>query len=349
MTGVLLVTGATTFAAPPPHKPASVTQPVAKAAQLPVATEKIAEAPPPAQADPVAAALAASARDAATPPATGTAGTAGTSDAGLSSSAPNATGSNGGSVAPAPTISAMPKAIPPMTWLLDPAGTLTLSDVLLPSHQNSFIPYDPLMLPRKAGTAWFRLDPVAFQKDPHTHVQPPLVLDLNTLVAGQIPGTPQVWLVARGEGGGSLIFPKGDDLFQLPDPLPEQAALYIRTSGLPAPGFAPMLRNAGNLTAVDRDGLQILLTLLGVSLLLCLARGVVERREWRMWAALYIGAVWVQAFWGLPSTPAGVVSLWDMPGLLAPGVALLILPHVGRHLMRTREQSPFIDAQLILL
>lgn len=84
-------------------------------------------------------------------------------------------------------------------------------------------------------------------------------------------------------------------------------------------------------------------------LFLCLLRGVTERREWRMWAALYIAAVWVQAFWGLPTTPAGEVSRWDMPGLLAPGVALLILPHVGRHMLRTRHHAPFIDMQFVLL
>lgn len=57
----------------------------------------------------------------------------------------------------------------------------------------------------------------------------------------------------------------------------------------------------------------------------------------------------VQAFWGLPTTPAGEVSRWDMPGLLAPGVALLILPHVGRHMLRTRHHAPFIDMQFVLL
>lgn len=79
-----------------------------------------------------------------------------------------------------------------------------------------------------------------------------------------------------------------------------------------------MLRNAASLTLVDELGTQPQLVLLAVLLFLCLLRGVTERREWRMWAALYIAAVWVQAFWGLPTTPAGEVSRWDMPGCSRP-------------------------------
>lgn len=335
LVGVLLSVTSSSAAPPPAARPAAQAQPVALPATHPAPpVTTTTEASPAVPENPVAAALASSVASAApeTPSAESVAPPV----------SPVGSAIRAGSSSPE-------QVTPQLDWLFDRTGSLTLSEVLFPSRQEAFIPYDPLLLPRRAGTVWFRINLASIQTDPSVRVQPPLVLDLNMSITGQIPGTPQVWLVAHGEGGGSLVFPKGEDLFQLPDPLPEQAILYIRTSGLPGPGFAPMLRNANSLTPVDREGLQILLIILGASLFLCLIRGVAERREWRMWAALYVGAVWVQAFWGLPSTPAGVVSLWDMPGLLAPGVALLILPHVGRHLMRTREQAPIMDALLILL
>ena len=228
-------------------------------------------------------------------------------------------------------------------WLLDPKGTHTLTDVLSPNAQKEFKPYEPESLPHQAGTIWMRLEVEG--KAPAF----PLVLDLNTRIAGQLPGIPQVWLVRPGESNGTPVRPSSDGLYSLPSPLPDQTGIYIRVNGIPAPGFAPMLRNAASLTLVDELGTQPQLVLLAVLLFLCLLRGVTERREWRMWAALYIAAVWVQAFWGLPTTPAGEVSRWDMPGLLAPGVALLILPHVGRHMLRTRHHAPFIDMQFVLL
>lgn len=228
-------------------------------------------------------------------------------------------------------------------WLLDPKGTHTLTDILAPNAQKEFKPYEPESLPHHAGTIWMRLELEG--KAPAF----PLVLDLNTRIAGQLPGIPQVWLARPGESNGTPVRPTSDGLYSLPNPLPDQTDVYLRVNGIPAPGFVPMLRNAASLTLVDELGTQPQLVLLAMLLFLCLLRGVTERREWRMWAALYIAAVWVQAFWGLPTTPAGEVSRWDMPGLLAPGVALLILPHVGRHMLRTRHHAPFIDMQFVLL
>lgn len=230
-----------------------------------------------------------------------------------------------------------------MDWLLDVKGTHTMGDMLATDSQKAFKPYRPDNLPHQTGTLWLRITPQGGTPDI------PLVLDLNTRISGQLPGTPQVWLARVGEPNGTPVRPSSEGLYHLPSPLPAQTNIYVRVSGIPAPGFLPMLRNVTDLTVFDELGTQPQLALLAGLLILCLLRGIAERREWRMWAALYIAAVWVQAFWGLPTTPAGEVSRWDMPGLLAPGVALLILPHVGRHMMRTRLHAHFVDMQFILL
>ena len=120
-------------------------------------------------------------------------------------------------------------------WLLDPKGTHTLTDVLSPNAQKEFKPYEPETLPHQAGTIWMRLEVEG--KAPVF----PLVLDLNTRIAGQLPGIPQVWLVRPGESNGTPVRPSSDGLYSLPNPLPDQTGIYIRVNGIPAPGFAPLL------------------------------------------------------------------------------------------------------------
>lgn len=143
--------------------------------------------------------------------------------------------------------------------------------------------------------------------------------------------------------------PSSDRLYSLPNPLPDQTGIYIRVNDIPAPGFVLMPHNAAGLTLVDELGTQPQPVLLAVLLFLCLLRRVTERREWRTWAAFYTTAVWVQAFWGLPTAPAGEVSRRDMPGLLAPSVVLPILPHADRHMPWIRHHVPFIGMQFVLL
>ena len=264
---------------------------------------------------------------------------------------------------------------PDLYWLLVPSEQSELADVLRPARRNAFSPWPSFWpnirmehLPRESGTLWLRFeiapsggpatsgpaadapgagDPTAA---PDEAVPPALALDLNTRVFRQTAGRPQVWLVAAGATEGVRIAPTQAGLYPLPSHANQVSTIYIRTSGLPGPGFAPVVRQLAGADGVEGfAGARGLLVALAVGALLCLARGVAERREWRLWAALYALAVGVHAFWGLPACPTGVIPLWEMPGLLAPGVALLILPHVGRRLMRTREHAPYLDMQLILL
>ena len=110
-------------------------------------------------------------------------------------------------------------------WLLDPKGTHTLTDVLSPNAQKEFKPYEPESLPHQAGTIWMRLEVEG--KAPAF----PLVLDLNTRIAGQLPGIPQVWLVRPGESNGTPVRPSSDGLYSLPSPLPDQTGI-ITIEGL---------------------------------------------------------------------------------------------------------------------
>lgn len=177
-----------------------------------------------------------------------------------------------------------------MQWLPDEQGTLTLHDILTPENQKAFAPYMEESLPRKTGAFWLRLPLTGpFPAEP--------VLDLNTRIADQLPDIPQVWL-AQSDGTGAPLRSTSNGLYPLPSSVSEGSAIYLRVNGLPAPGFEPSLISKASIGLADEMGEAILLAVLAVTLFICLLRGLTERREWRMWAALYIGAIWVQSFWG---------------------------------------------------
>ena len=249
---------------------------------------------------------------------------------------------NAGSVLPPASVPV--EAGRAISWdqLLDPVGKLSLDEVLFPTQQGLFTPYTPWAMPPQNGTLWLRASLAA---------QPGLetgwLLDVNTLFTGQAPELPQVWLVPPDSALGKALDPVYPGLYALP---PAAAGtLYLRSPGVPSPLFMPQLRAEASLNALDTRLPDMVLLFFGSLFLLILLRGLLERREWRLWAALYAGGVLAYTFWGLPATPRGTVHLWDLPGLLAPGVALLMLPHVGRHILRTRQHAPLLDMQLILL
>lgn len=229
-----------------------------------------------------------------------------------------------------------------MSWRLDRTGRLNPDEVLSPAQQSFFVPFDPALMPRQAGTSWFRVSLAPYAGEVGT-----VFLDLNTRVTAQIPSDMRVWLVSEGQPPVQMSS-NTPGLYRLPASF-GSSNLFIRAAGLPAVGFVPELRAENSLNVLDTQGQFWVRIVLGLALLMGLARGIVEQREWRMWAALYAGALLVAEIWGFPSTPDGRVRLLDLPGLLAPGVALLLLPHVGRHIMRSREQSPLIDLQFIFV
>lgn len=240
--------------------------------------------------------------------------------------------------------SGMKALFPELEWQLDPVGKLLPDEMLSPTQQNAFTLFHFTALPRETGVFWFRFRPNIAQEQARQE----WMLDLNSRVSGQLPEGTRVFVAPPGAVTLTELKAAFPGLYSLPGSAID-GTIFIRTAGSPGPGFAPVLRESATLNILDSDGPVWIRTLLGLCLFLCLIRGLAERREWRMWAALFVGAALVQVFWGLPGTHNGLVNLMDLPGLLAPGVALLILPHVGRHLMRSRTLAPGLDVQLILL
>ncbi len=249
--------------------------------------------------------------------------------------------------APAPLPEAVRRPVGPLPleleYLSDPEGRLRPEDPATPARQKAFTLFRPGELPRTAGVFWFR-----FRPDSTPGVSGDRwVLDLNSRAPGMLPAGSEVFLAPAGTSvpvPAEVVFP---GIRLLPETVLD-GTVYIRSAGSPGLAFAPVLRERTDLTFADGDATIWMRGLTALCLLLTVIRAFAERREWRMWGGLFTGAVLVGMIWGLPGVESGLIRLVDLPGLLAPGVALFILPHVARRLMRTGVRLPVADMLLIL-
>ena len=84
-------------------------------------------------------------------------------------------------------------------------------------------------------------------------------------------------------------------------------------------------------------------------MLLCLLRGFTEKGQWRIWTSLYVAVALAQSILGMPAIADGRIPMNEAAAALAPGLALMLLPHVARHFMDTRRASRALDTQYLLL
>ena len=246
----------------------------------------------------------------------------------------------------APTTSSTP-LLPYLDYLLDETGTMDVEEAAAPDKAGDYRPLALKDLPRETGVMWLRftLAPLPEGARPAT-----LLLDMGE----SVPGMPMLYEPVSNSLSGALEWressPAQRNVLLLPEAGKEPLTCYIRLDGLPGLWFAPMLRTpqdaATNWGSLSRTAAILAL---GVVMLLCLLRGLSEKGQWRVWTALYVGVALGQGLMGMPASGSGHIGLGESGAVLAPGVALMLLPHVGRHLMRTRERSRALDIQLLLL
>ncbi|WP_165079473.1 MULTISPECIES: 7TM-DISM domain-containing protein [unclassified Desulfovibrio] len=237
--------------------------------------------------------------------------------------------------------------LPYLDYLLDESGSLDIEEAAAPDRADAFAPLALEKLPRTEGVMWLRftLAPLAAGERPAT-----LLLDMGE----SIPGTPMLYEPERNDLSGALEWressPAQRNVLLLPEAGAEPLTCYIRLDGLPGPWFSPMVRTpadaATNWGSLARTGAILAL---GVVMLLCLLRGLSENGQWRVWTALYVAVALGQALLGMPDAGPHRSMLGHAAATMAPGIALMLLPHVGRHLMRTRQRARGLDIQLLLL
>ena len=262
--------------------------------------------------------------------------------------------------APAPTpalpvsLSATPQGtaagqlgiLPYLSAFLDTDGDMSVEEVATPGMMPSFQPLHPRTLPRSSGVTWLRLEiPAA-----GTERTESLMLDLGQGVpAGAVLYTPDIDPLSR-QTNWQESQANWRNLLPLPLPAETPQVCFIRLDGQPPLWFAPTLRSLDNLAGAPESllGPGVMLAL-AVVMLLALLRGITERGQWRFWTALYVGAALTHAVLGGPDLGAGNITPADAVSAMAPGLALMFLAHLARHLMQTASHSRLLDIQYLLL
>ena len=261
---------------------------------------------------------------------------------------------------PAPTpalpasLSAAPQAsatgqlgiLPYLSAFLDTDGDMSVEEVAAPGMMASFQPLHPRALPRSSGVTWLRLEiPAA-----GTARAESLMLDLGQGVpAGAVLYTPDIDPLSR-QTTWQESQANWRNLLPLPLPAETPQVCFIRLDGQPPLWFAPTLRSLDNLASAPESllGPGVMLAL-AVVMLLALLRGITERGQWRFWTALYVGAALTHAVLGGPDLGAGNITPADAVSAMAPGLALMFLAHLARHLMQPPSHSRLLDIQYLLL
>ncbi|MBQ4076610.1 MAG: hypothetical protein IJD65_02885 [Mailhella sp.] len=226
--------------------------------------------------------------------------------------------------------------LPVLTMLAEDDG-LTFEEAV--SRFSEFQPFDRTALLREGGALWMHL-----ALDNVAHSAPgTLWLDLGD----QLPPGVEVWLSSDGLRWRKMAA-ETEGVYPLAHAGDDGQAL-IRLDGMPGLWFSPVLRPLALVMqsperAVYDFSLAVLSLLSAVCFFLCLGL----RGESRFWTFLLASAAAVQAVWAVPPTASGIGAA-ALPGVFAAGVALLMLPHIGRVLMRTRITSPFADVFFMVL
>ena len=237
--------------------------------------------------------------------------------------------------------------LPDLQYFIDVTGTMDVEEAAAPSNSQMFKPLNVKELPRVTGVMWLRFTLAPLPAGGRSQA---MLLDMGP----DVPADPVLYEPAANPATDSVewreILPSHRNVMLLPEPGADPITCYIRLDGLPGIWFSPMLRSPQDAASNwgSLAGTAALLAL-AVVMLLCLLRGLSERGQWRIWTALYVGVALAQGIFGMPAYGSGNITLNQSLAVLAPGLALMLLPHVGRHLMRTRGRSPLLDAQFILL
>ena len=242
--------------------------------------------------------------------------------------------------------------LPYCSWLFDAEGRHTIENIASGSLQERFEPLSkgvPLM---GSGPVWIRL--VLIKNPPPGPLMAPaldkrrLVLNLGKLPPGQ---TTVYFSDAPGPSETAAVWHTETVTAYEDVPLPEPGLLpvnvFVRMDETPGLWFAPTV-SAKDVKRPDLLPPELLLPgLLIAAAIVCLLRAMAERASWAFWSALFLLSAVGQAVLPL-SSPGRGLHFADLPALLAPGMGLILLPHIGRCMFRTDKSGHFQDVVLYL-
>lgn len=235
--------------------------------------------------------------------------------------------------------------LPYLDAFIDTSDSMDIDEVASPDNVHRFTPLKLRALPRVSGATWLRL---VIAPLPEGGKIDKILLDMGS----DIPGLPVFYTASVNPLSNTLEWQENDRsrVQLLPEAGADVQTCYIRLDGLPGFWFSPTLRTPQDVTTNWGGLAHTGATLsLGVVMLLCLLRGFTEKGQWRIWTSLYVAVALAQSVLGMPVIADGRIPMNEAAAALAPGVALMLLPHVARHFMDTRRASRALDMQYLLL
>ncbi len=243
--------------------------------------------------------------------------------------------------------------LPYCSWLVDEDGRQTIETVAAGNFQRRFIPMSAGIPLQGTGAVWLRL--ILVKSPPTAAMGAPLgsksrlVMNLGKLPPGEtriffseLPGP------VAGSGAWHSEEAASYEDIPLPEPGSLPVSVYIRMDEMPGLWFAPMV-SAQSLRIPDARPPEFLLPgLLIAAGIVCLLRSLAEKTAWAFWAALFVGCLLLQSVLPLPGVMQ-LASYENLPALLAPGLALILLPHVGRCMFAQPELSSLEKSLLFFL
>ncbi|GFM36574.1 hypothetical protein DSM19430T_12580 [Desulfovibrio psychrotolerans] len=240
------------------------------------------------------------------------------------------------------------RLIPHLDALSDPKGLFTPEQVTSAAFIRSFAPLALRDVNANSGATWLRVRLEADKGGRLAQEGLYPVMDMG----GAQPGPVTLFVpqydddAAAWPTGWKEFSSDGSKLLPLPAPQSGSIVCYIRIPGPPTPWFHPTLHMRKAAEPVREEPFMRTTVVQGVMaglILLNFLLMAMGRGESRFWLALYGALGLIHSIAGPAPAPAGGLPFSAAWSILTPGLALVLLPHVGRHILGTWKNSPGND------
>ena len=247
-------------------------------------------------------------------------------------------------------VTSMQPLLPELLWQADPEGQQTIESISTPEAQAGFASLRNGFPLRATGPVWLKLSLLKAQRSALTPA-PQGGTPLVSINLGRFNGgNAQVFLRETGEGvvahtrwTRTDVGPSENLVIPAFGATPQ--TIFVRLPEVPGLWFQPTVQPQENVTAPLLPPDQLLPGLVVLACLVCLLRALKERSAWRFWAAVFLGFVLADIMLPLPLLHEKLTYA-HLPAMLAPGLSLLLLPHLGRAMLGTNKTAPVHDTLL---
>ncbi|SHN66623.1 7TM-DISM domain-containing protein [Desulfovibrio litoralis] len=230
---------------------------------------------------------------------------------------------------------------PYLSYFFDQSGLLGLSDISTSKYQGRFLQLSEGVPFNSTGVFWLRLTLLSSTPENQTNLGvnlgPNLPEDKGTVFTPQINDN----ILGSSSVSWKKLEFEGSPTFNLPLAGIDPTTVYIRLEGVTNPWFSPTVYPAN---IGDNNNSLFQLILLGIvlfSALIAFTRSILQRSTEKVWVGFYAILLFINIYMPTIPTTTGTLSIYSIPFVIAPGLALLILAHINIIRINTPINAPF--------